>query len=743
MVQEIIFKATADTGNSNAKIQELEKELAGASKESINFQNQLKAIGDKVNSGTATMREMAKAVKDYQTVALNAGRETPVGQYAIKQAAELSDKIGDLRNEINRTASDGKNLQGAMQIGSGIVAGYGALQGAMALVGSENENLQKTFVKLQAIQSVLMGIEQIRLALEKESSAMILIRTARTKVLAATEYIYATAVGTTTGAMKALRLSMLALPIVAIIAGVTALSIWLYKLSQSGEDLKTSNDRLIGSYDRLTSAMERSNNKAKVTSDRQIELAKAQGKSIQEIHYMEIDAIDDADKRRKVALSKQINYINELEFAKFKANQQGDAEEKKRIAEKLKEAKEQKTELIDLEKTYAYEKQLKIIEFNNKEKEIGEKVREERLSDQKKYNELSQAEQDKANALKLEKERLYQDLVIANIANDNERAIAELAINQQRELEATKTKYGEKSAIVLELQKKQATEMIALIDKQDEEFNAKQDESIAIDVQKQKDKDLQILTDKKANAEARLLQIEDEFYAEQELKLELAQIELEILLENEKLTADEKFLIEEEYQKKVRDINQETADHNKELKQQEISNAIEWTSKGISAVQSVTDAYFSVKSAKLEKGSREEEALARKQFKIQKALMLTMAGIDATKAILTSLAQSPVAIGPIPSPAGIASLAFATVTGIASIAKIASTQFTGGGSSGGSSVTPPSVNIPTSNTTNLLPDQTTQTGGLSGGSSQVVIVDSDIKTSLVNLDKVEVLSKFG
>ena len=79
--------------------------------------------------------------------------------------------------------------------------------------------------------------------------------------------------------------------------------------------------------------------------------------------------------------------------------------------------------------------------------------------------------------------------------------------------------------------------------------------------------------------------------------------------------------------------------------------------------------------SKLEKGSKAEEELARKQFKFNKALQLGGAVIDAAKAINSSLAQSPIAIGPVPNPAGIASLAFAATTGALNIAKIASAKF--------------------------------------------------------------------
>lgn len=106
-----------------------------------------------------------------------------------------------------------------------------------------------------------------------------------------------------------------------------------------------------------------------------------------------------------------------------------------------------------------------------------------------------------------------------------------------------------------------------------------------------------------------------------------------------------------------------------------IQKGLEYAQQGADAIQQLSDLVFSNKMSKLEKGSKAEEDLARKQFKFNKALQLSGAVIDAAKAINSSLAQSPIAIGPVPNPAGIASLAFAATTGALNIAKIASTKF--------------------------------------------------------------------
>src|SRR3989304_2678416 len=115
----------------------------------------------------------------------------------------------------------------------------------------------------------------------------------------------------------------------------------------------------------------------------------------------------------------------------------------------------------------------------------------------------------------------------------------------------------------------------------------------------------------------------------------------------------------------------------------------------IKGLQDLSDLVFTIKSSKLKKGSAEELEAAKKQFKVNKALQLGGAIIDAARAVVTSLASAPVAIGPIPNPAGIASLALVALSSAATIAKIAAKQFDAGGGGGGASA-PSAPSVPSS-----------------------------------------------
>jgi len=234
MAKEIAIQMNIDTRSAedgvkrvNEGLKQTDKELNNMSDKDIALTNKLKALDAEVESGTLSMRQMSKSIMEYQSVALAAGRESPVGKQALAQAADLQDKMVDLRNETTRLAHDGANMQAAMQLGGGIVAGYGAFQGVTAMMGVENEKLKETFIKLQAAQTALVSIEQIRTVLEKESFLMIKgkvlwtkAETLATGLLSRAKVADATATAGATLATKAFTAALIATGIGAIVVAI-------------------------------------------------------------------------------------------------------------------------------------------------------------------------------------------------------------------------------------------------------------------------------------------------------------------------------------------------------------------------------------------------------------------------------------------------------------------------------------------------------------------------------------------
>jgi len=753
MAEEIIFKVGVDTGNSADDLKKIDQELKNINTDSKSVGGdtaaQFEALNKKVEAGNMTMRQSTQAVKEYMSIALAAGRESPIGQAALKEAAELQDKIGDLKAEVANLAHDGKNLQGALQLGGAVAAGYGIAQGMMALTGSESEDLQKSLQQLMAVTTVLNGIETIRLALEKESSLMKLKLAIQNKAIAATEWMVAVATGATTLSMQGLTVAIKNIPIVgwllAIVAAVIAVIGILYALSKAEDDSKEVSEQLTAAYDRQKAAIDRVSQARLKGIDNLIRQRTEEGASIEEIGKLQIERLKEEEAARKENVKTEKEAIDKKNDNYKKALKHGNYELAKSIRDEVDEHRKKYKDLIGQEGQYGEDLKYQKTKTANDVKAREEKDAEEAEQAQKAANEKAKASREKAAQTKAEFEKTIQDLVIANIVNENERAIAAMSLAQDRERSELIKKYGKNTELEKQLKTKQAAELFKLIEAQDKTDND------AVDAKTKEANEKKILADKKlsddlfkskkAELEGKLIQIEDDFAAETELKKELALLELEEAKKNKDLTEGELFKIEAEYKAKVDKLNEDQAAKERQMRLDSVNDAIKWAEKSVNAVQELSDMAFANKMRKVEKGSKEEEKLARKQFKINKALQLAGAIMDAGKAVTASLAYAPIAIGAVPNPAGIASLAFAGVTSLANIAKIAATQF--------ESTTPPATNEPpaipnpTEPTASFQPMTGTLTNGLQGGNTKVYVLDSDITAQQNNSSKVESLATMG
>jgi len=155
------------------------------------------------------------------------------------------------------------------------------------------------------------------------------------------------------------------------------------------------------------------------------------------------------------------------------------------------------------------------------------------------------------------------------------------------------------------------------------------------------------------------------------------------------MTADAEIFIKEQTEKKLAEIDAKYAEIKRANHYKELTEKADIASKYAASVNSLAEGMFAVSNSYGKQDEKSKEARAKRQFYIQKAMNLGMATIDGFKAITSSLAQSPIAIGPVPSPVGIASLAFAGATSVANIMKIASAKYGGKGTP--TTTAPPAV----------------------------------------------------
>lgn len=154
-------------------------------------------------------------------------RGTETFRQLQKEAGRLANAIGDAQTQARIFSHDNAGLQGMISGLSGVAGAFSAAQGAVALFAGENENLQKIMLKVQALMSITMGLQQVANALNKDSAFMLTTVAKAKELLAAANLKLAGALGISTVAAQALMATLtlgLSVAITAVIAIITKLN---------------------------------------------------------------------------------------------------------------------------------------------------------------------------------------------------------------------------------------------------------------------------------------------------------------------------------------------------------------------------------------------------------------------------------------------------------------------------------------------------------------------------------------
>lgn len=125
-----------------------------------------------------------------------------------QEAGRLADAIGDAQTQARIFSHDNAGLQGMIAGLSGVAGAFSAAQGAVALFAGENENLQKIMLKVQALMSITMGLQQVANALNKDSAFMLVTVTKAKELLAVATNKLTVALGGSAIAAKALMATL-------------------------------------------------------------------------------------------------------------------------------------------------------------------------------------------------------------------------------------------------------------------------------------------------------------------------------------------------------------------------------------------------------------------------------------------------------------------------------------------------------------------------------------------------------
>lgn len=159
----LLRKAAKDAGDAitrqkyAARIQELDKALKSMDAEMGVFNRNVGNYSEGVEKGMATVKQQIRQLQEELT------RLSPTTEEYTKKLVELAEKqrmVADIQEEAKFASQDfGDRLATITKVGSNLASGFAAVQGAMALFGTESENIGKVLVKLQAIMAVVQGLD--------------------------------------------------------------------------------------------------------------------------------------------------------------------------------------------------------------------------------------------------------------------------------------------------------------------------------------------------------------------------------------------------------------------------------------------------------------------------------------------------------------------------------------------------------------------------------------------------------
>jgi hypothetical protein len=639
--------------------------------------------------------QLRQAQAEVATLSDKFGVTSKEATEAAKRAAELKDRIGDAKALTDAFNPDAKFKALSSSL-AGVAGGFAAVQGGMALFGTQSKEVEQTLLKVQSAMALSQGLQTIGESVDsfKQLAAVAKSYTIVQKLVTAGQWLWNTAI--------------MANPIGAIVAGVVALiaaGVALVSYFKSTSDAAAKNTAAVNAnkkaLDNQSKSLEKNSTELQKKQSHELAMAKASGASAASIRALELKLIDEKiayeKSARAVAFNtyeKNKNYLASLKAADadeeiIKKQQETTNKSIEEYNKQNKNVQKAFDERRDIQRRHQVEIRQSQTDHNrevaSKNKEAADKAREDAREATKK-----KADEEKERLKKIADDKLEADKESARKAMEILDSLKPKETPAQKE----NREYLEKKAI-LEANNKSTEELtrqhLANLKEIEDENRLKADEKKAEDYEK-------IINDQTATNEARIeaINAEQALYQKQ---------------------LDDKVITEQQYNEKTKQLSAARVNIDK-------------------AEAQAKQALFAKTSDTLNKGADllGKNTAAGKAMAAAAALINTYQGITAELATKT---VTPFEIG-----LKIANVAIIAATGFKAVQDIVSVQIPGGGGGGGGgaassggaasasasapSMTAPSFNSVGSSSTNQLAQTI---GQQSQTPLKTFVVASDVSTA--------------
>lgn len=309
--EKIVFETEVKTGNSGTSLKSVKRELA-----------ELKGL----------MASLDMESEEFTKAAL--------------KAAKLKDQINDA-NDALRNFDPGARFAAVTTVLGGVANGFSAAQGAMAIFGSESEDLEKVMVKTQGAIALATGLNGLQ---GMWGQLTIVANVIKTQVVAAFATMRAAIISTGIGALVV----AIGVAINEIIKYNEAIDEEANAQERLNEELEKSKDLMEG----VATASEKKRNAQKGGLDdlkRELQLLEAQGASEKtlfekrqeianaELRNLKVRKYSGLDVTKEIADKEQEIIANQYEYEKSIADKREEDAEKRREKEKERQEKNRKS----------------------------------------------------------------------------------------------------------------------------------------------------------------------------------------------------------------------------------------------------------------------------------------------------------------------------------------------------------------------------------------------------------------
>jgi hypothetical protein len=607
--------------------------------------------------------QLREAKLEAQQIVITFGEFSDEAIAAQKRVAELADKMEDFNDRVKALNPD--KFAKVQTIVQGVSRGFQAAQGAMALFGSESEDLQKTLVKVQGAMALADGLE----GLGKIQQQFLAIGKSIVGPVVTAFKTFSTAART---AIASTGIGILLVALGGIVAYWDDIKMALTGVNKETEKLnKATNDNLKSSKEQTEQF------------ETQVNSLKLQGKTEKEIEQLRIKAYDNEITRN----------IERLDFLKTTQKAQVDAVQSNfdfvnkglkifqaplvgllKIIDVARKALGQESDL-------ANQATASVASLLFDPKATKEKSDAEIKAVDKAINELKS----KRDASRLNLKKIDEETTKTAVDNSNNRRKAEQqiqaqlltdnAVTLQQKLAAVKATFEiEKAELIKQgVSKKLINEKYnELVEKTTKDFNDKQKadaEKLAADTKANREKfiaaELKEVQDR-YQKEINFIKVRDAALKDQSKTNEqIANLETESLQKQIDVKAkykDDTITLETQLADKKRELRDKdlAEEEAKAAKEKEIQTAkFQAINDSLSAIGDIYSAFAS---------SSEEDQ--KKAFEVNKAAQIAQAIVNTYQGVTAALTSVPLFPGQQFITAGLA-----LATGIAAVKKISDTRF--------------------------------------------------------------------